>query len=199
MSSGGQCYLCTDNQKPRTGSSALLQQLETRDLVAIKRNYFAVEQQGVCRQVGDGCGDLCIRLRPILVIAGQQRDLRAFFVSKDAVAVILLFVDPAGRLKGVLTRVASIGHTRNGIRLRDIGSLVLDAAKRQVDAGLHDAGLLWHFVDFPHDCTIKRTLENDHRRGGGQKPTFSLQGVEAVRFRQSDLRDYFGCKLDPCP
>jgi hypothetical protein len=98
-------------------SAASLEELEPRHSLRVEDHDLAVEQQRPVRQGRDRGGDAGERLRPVVVVPGQEAHARALLVREDPVAVVLLLVDPAGVSTGSATSVASIGFTRMGIRL----------------------------------------------------------------------------------
>src|SRR5277367_966764 len=78
---------------------AALEQLKSRNPLRVEGDDLAVEQRGALAQLSYGGGDGGKGRRAIEVVARQQRDLCAFLISKDSVAVVFFLVHPTGLVK----------------------------------------------------------------------------------------------------
>src|SRR5271155_3330887 len=78
---------------------AALEQLKSRNPFRVEGDDLAVEDRGALAQLTYSGGDGGKGRRAIEVVARQQRDFRAFLVSKDSVAVVFFLVLPAGLVK----------------------------------------------------------------------------------------------------
>ena len=104
------------------GLAAALEELEPRDPAAVERHGLSVEKERPVLEPRDGVGDSRKRVRPVLVVAGHEAHAGAFLVREDAVAVVLLLVDPTRAIE----RLADEGREHR--RARETGSRSRHAA-----------------------------------------------------------------------
>src|SRR5581483_1743288 len=81
---------------------SLLEELEARDQLAVEGDGFAVEKDRAHRQRADGGGNVGEARAARLSRPRDEAHVAAFLVREDAVAVVLLLVDPARAMEGLV-------------------------------------------------------------------------------------------------
>src|SRR5581483_7221600 len=103
---GGTEIAAVDPQAIERGENdrnlSLLEELEARDQLAVEGDGFAVEKDRAHRQRADGGGNVGEARAARLSRPRDEAHVAAFLVREDAVAVVLLLVDPARAMEGLV-------------------------------------------------------------------------------------------------
>ena len=90
-----------EDQTDPLAHRAALEELEARDVVLVERDDLAVQDKVVTRQATERTRHLRELYRHVLQVARHEPDAAAVAIGDDAVAVVLLLVDPAGAVEGL--------------------------------------------------------------------------------------------------